>query len=298
MTQEDKQWDLTGLPPFDVWDQQVDETEDEWNDRLERMRVEAESVPAIVPDPYAPLPGETDTQYDQRVDQQRDEAAPFSEPSPDDIAHDEELTIAEAAVHADNEARVTVCPPVPAQPMTLEALQEMAAKALANIKGNRSKKPKSAMSDVHEEDVGWVQESFIPAHCVNEGGSGLECMMCNGQACRFCGFGCWDREAPRCEHEVEFRHSWDPVAEERRLALQEAEMKALGISEARRQEMMDKIFDGDPSLTHIIYCVNCNQEVRTGEVVYVTSKGTFHSRDCTAQNEPAAKVGNGADPPS
>lgn len=36
----------------------------------------------------------------------------------------------------------------------------------------------------------------------------LDCMMCSGEACNFCGAGCWnnDPDRPRCEHDVLERH--------------------------------------------------------------------------------------------
>lgn len=35
---------------------------------------------------------------------------------------------------------------------------------------------------------------------------GKDCPMCNGEACNLCGAGCWNRSAPRCDHDVMDRH--------------------------------------------------------------------------------------------
>ena len=32
------------------------------------------------------------------------------------------------------------------------------------------------------------------------------CPMCNGEACNKCGAGCWNNNAPLCEHDVIERH--------------------------------------------------------------------------------------------
>ena len=37
--------------------------------------------------------------------------------------------------------------------------------------------------------------------------------MCNGEACNKCGAGCWNNDAPQCDHDVIERHEDpDPVA--------------------------------------------------------------------------------------
>jgi len=307
-------------PEFDEWDQQIDETEDEWNERLERARIQAEqegprmewadskSTPLediqtmldtfpktedaadparwkcacgwsgevvqmninaaggrVCPecgasgglilgsDPYDPLPGETDSQYDQRVDQQRDE-----------------------------EVRVTACPP-PTAPLTIEALEAMAAAALADINAKKRQKQQEKMV-VHRETVeptDYVQESFVPTQCTKEGGDGSQCMMCNGSACRFCGAGCWAPEKPMCEHDQLQRHDWDPAIRDFRRKQAEDDYKKLEMTEARRQEMLAKIFDGEPSRPYVVYCLNCKKEIRTGEVVTVTGNGSRHMKACS-----------------
>lgn len=303
---EDEQLGLGGMPAFDIWDQQVDETDAEYEERMEKARLESEqslidpvqaalnqgcdawkcacgwigrifamSVNAsggrvcpqcgasgglllaqdVPKNSLDPLPNETDIQYDQRVDQQRDEqAAPV----------------------------LTACP-APTQPMTIEALEQMAAAALQALKDKKAaKRNPNADGEWQSPNTPFVQESFISNVCTAEGGTGDDCMMCNGSACRFCGRGCWDKEAGPCTHNETERHTWnsDPAFASRRLMLQEVEMIALGISEARRKEMMDKIFDGDPSRPSAVYCVRCKREVKDGEVVNITSTGARHMKNC------------------
>lgn len=253
-------------PVVDEWDQQVDETEEEWNTRLDRAREEAGADPVIhIPDAI----------LDQCEDQQRDETPRESECTCQ--PGDEEACSSCLA----KLPRVTTCPP-PASPMTADALLEMANTALAKINEEKELKRQKKM-EVLRETVGpadYIQESFVPTHCQQEGGDGSECMMCCGTACRFCGAGCWDTEIQQCDHEIMERHSWDPELEDARRDEMKADLRKLGMSEERRKQMLAKIFDGKPSRPTVVYCHICNKEIQTGDVVLTSSKGVRHVRKC------------------
>lgn len=54
-----------------------------------------------------------------------------------------------------------------------------------------------------------------------------ECMMCSGEACRYCGAGCWDSSVTNCNHDILERHEWNPVLAEYRAELIRKEMEAI-----------------------------------------------------------------------
>lgn len=173
--------------------------------------------------------------------------------------------------------QVTLCN-VPTQPLTVEALQEVARLALERIEQEKAQKRLAQVqAEAHSH---FEQETFVEVNraCVNEGGNGADCMICTGEACRYDGFGCWAPELLNCLHEADERHSWDPAVRDARRAEMEADLIKLGKSEERRKEMLDKIFAGEPARGNIIYCTVCKQQVKNGEAVYVTGNGSRHMR--------------------
>jgi hypothetical protein len=181
---------------------------------------------------------------------------------------------------ADDVARVPM-PVVPDRPLSADELSELAATALAQIEEQkrRQKKEKyikrmTANADIrHPANLDdYTQERII------EGGCGVvDCPLCLGKTCRFCGFGCWDKSAPECEHDIKLRHLWDEDKEEYRRGLIAAELTELGVTnEQRRREMLDKIFDGEPALSSNDWCHKCNKQIKLGQLIVTTSKGKYH----------------------
>lgn len=46
-----------------------------------------------------------------------------------------------------------------------------------------------------------MSEQNIITGCWDE-----DCLMCSGEACNLCGAGCWNNQAPHCDHDVIERH--------------------------------------------------------------------------------------------
>lgn len=186
---------------------------------------------------------------------------PLSNPSPDDIA------------------RVPM-PVIPDRPLSADELAEIAAQALSQLeeKKRREKKEKYVKRMTANADVRHpVNTNDYTQGRIIEGGCGMvDCPLCLGKTCRYCGYGCWDRHTKYCDHDITTRHVWDPEKEEYRRGLIAAELTELGVTnEQRRREMLDKIFDGEPAKTND-WCSKCNKQIKLGQMIVITSKSKYH----------------------
>lgn len=157
----------------------------------------------------------------------------------------------------------TVCNP-PTEPTTLDALAEMANRALADL-ANR-KRPSTPPKRL----AGPPSNRKKPANactCATDESGALV-----GEKCNSCRQMYWlsidayedslSPNCPSCGGEV--------VHEE-------------GCKDARRQEMLAKIFDGEPIVQksdEATICYLCHQPIERGVGAIVTTAGTYHMRSC------------------
>jgi len=167
------------------------------------------------------------------------------------------------------------------RPMTVEELQEAAQRALAVLE--EEKRLKKIAKYRERASVGADLRHPVNTHLYTqdrmiEGGCGQEsCMMCTGEACRFCGAGCWDDTVKDCQHDIGTRHQWDEAKIEYRKQLLNQELTEKGMtSEIRRQEMLDKIFDGEPMRNGSAPCFKCHKTIAMGSLAIITSRGSYH----------------------